>query len=173
MAITTPYAFTTGDDATATRLNTRSSAVAELQSPPRCRAWQNAAQSIPNTTATAVLLDTEDIDTEAIHSTAVNTSRMTIVTAGRYRCIGQVAWANNATGYRGIQLWKTGAQRAFQRQQAVAAGVGNITQITEEILCTPGDYIELFAEQTSGGALNLLAGTSALTFLHVVWCSLI
>jgi hypothetical protein len=171
MPITTPYVFTAGDDATSTRLNTRSSAIAELQSPPRCHAFQAAAQSIPNGAATAVLLDTEQVDTDGIHSTAVNTSRMTIVTPGRYRCIAQASFTSNATGRREVQLTRNGSLIAIQRLPTVSGSNTNI-QVTNEILCVAGDYIEMVVEQNSGGALNMNTGSNG-TYLHVAWVGLV
>lgn len=170
MAITAPYVFTAGDDATSTRLNTRSSGIAELQSPPRCHAYQTVAQSIPNITATAVLLDSEAVDSEGIHSTAVNTSRMTIVTPGRYRVIGQLGFASNATGYRIADIRINGAGGCQSRSTAIN-GAASVVQAYDEILCAAGDFIEMYAAQTSGATLALATG-AAITFLHIAWCSL-
>ena len=169
MAITTPYVFTAGDDATSARLNTRSSAISELQSPPRCRAYQSAAQTLTTAVSAAVTLDAEDIDTEAIHSTVTNNSRMTIVTAGRYRVMAGVTFSSNATGYREVLVKKNGTTVFYIRSATTSAGAPCLTT-TDEVLCSAGDYIEMYALQTSGGNLNLGTGSSA-TWLHVVWCS--
>lgn len=168
---TTPYPFAAGDIATATRLNTRSTAIADLQSPPRCRAWQNAAQTLTTAVFAVVALDTEDIDTEAIHSTVTNNSRMTIVTPGRYRCIAQASFAGNVTGLRYVGLTKNSTAVARTQASAAPAANNGSWQCAEEILCAVGDFIEMQVFQNSGGNLALVAG-SANTFLHVVWCSI-
>lgn len=170
MAITTPYVFTAGDDATSTRLNTRSSALLELQSPPRCHAYQSSAQTITNNTTTAITLDAEEVDTNGIHSTATSNSRMTIVTAGRYRCIAQGSFNSNGTGYREVRLTLNGALKHIQRLSSISSANTNV-QCVGEILCVVGDFIEMAVTQTSGGNLAMNTGTNA-TYLHVVWCSL-
>lgn len=161
---------------TAAHFNTNvRDAVNFLLSPPRCRAFQGAAQTLTTATLTAVTLDSEDTDTgpggvaDPLHSTAVNTSRMTIVTPGRYRVIASSAFASNATGYRECTIKRTGTTVAQSRHQAANGGV-HIEQCVDEVLCVAGDYIEMFAAQSSGGNLALIAGT-ANTFLHVVWVS--
>lgn len=167
---TAPYAFAAGDYGTAARLNTRSTAIADLQSPPRCHAYQVAAQTLTNNVTTAVTLDAEEVDTEGIHSTVTNNSRMTIVTPGRYRAIGQVGFTAATAGTtRVVQLRRTGGVIAENRVFSITAT--HIMQVYDEILCVAGDYIEVHAQQSSGGNLNVVAGSST-TFLHVVWCGL-
>lgn len=147
-------------------------AVNFLLSPPRARVWQSVAQTITNSTGTptAVTFTSEDVDTDTIHSVASNTSRMTIVTPGRYRCTGSVGIAANATGVRTLRLQKNGVTTIAAVRQAGTAAATQYMQITEDILCVTGDYIELTIEQNSGGSLAL-SNSSDVTYLHVVWVS--
>ena len=48
----------------------------------------------------AVTFDTERFDTDTIHSTSTNTSRLTINTGGKYLIGGAVTFTANATGQR-------------------------------------------------------------------------
>jgi hypothetical protein len=141
-----------------------------LIAPPRCHAYQSVAQTLTTgTTGAVVTFTSEEVDTDGIHSTSSNTSRFTIVTAGRYRFIGQVGFASNATGQRGAFLQKNGTRVTTTRHQATN-GVSHYQQVTDEILCSAGDYVELLAMQSSGGNLDTVAGSNE-TFLHAVWVS--
>jgi hypothetical protein len=165
-----PRTWAAGEFPTATQFNTEiRDAVNFLLAPPRAHAYQAVAQSLTSGVSAVITMDSEQVDTDNIHSTAASTSRLTIVTAGRYRVIGQVAFASNATGYRTATLLRTGATIAQQRHAAVS-GTTHVEQVTDDILCVAGDYIELQADQNSTAALNTSPGTSA-TFLHAVWVS--
>lgn len=159
------YPWTAHDILTAADLN---AAIKGIQNPPRCYAYQGAAQTLTTGVLTAVTMDGEITDTDGMHSTVTNNSRLTIVTAGRYRVFSQVAFVSNATGYRTVTLRKNGTDVAFTRANAVN-GIAHIQQTYNEILCVAGDYLETAAQQTSGGNLNLTAASNA-TFIHAVWC---
>jgi hypothetical protein len=168
-----PHTWTAGDDATSGNLQTLTDGINFLKDPPRARAYQSAATTLTSGAAqVALALGSEDVDGvqgDNLHSTVTNTSRMTIVTAGRYRAIGQVTFVANATGYRTVALFKNGSTVAATRLQA-GPTVTHFQQCVEEILCAAGDYIEVAAAQSSGGNLDTVAGQTS-TFLHVVWVS--
>jgi hypothetical protein len=63
-----------------------------------CRVYNSANQSIPNDADTALTFDSERFDTNAFHSTATNTSRITI--PGMYLVFGGIEFAASATGLR-------------------------------------------------------------------------
>lgn len=58
--------------------------VAKLQSLPMARVTHNADQSITTNTETTVAFNTETFDTDVIHDTVTNNSRLTCKTAGVY-----------------------------------------------------------------------------------------
>lgn len=70
---------------------------------------QTVAQALASGANTALLFDTEDIDTDNGHSTVTNTDRYTPQTAGRFQISGKVSFAANATSYRGAVILKNGA----------------------------------------------------------------
>lgn len=103
--------------------------------------------------------DTEIQDTATLHSTSVNTSRMTVpagYTLAKLK--GQVSIAANATGTRSLSLLKNGSTTtpSILAQQPVASGsYSSKLQIeTPWLVVTPGDYFELSAGQDSGGTLT-------------------
>lgn len=89
-------------------------------------------------------------------NSAVNPSRVTIARAGIYTLVGNLAFAANGVGDREIYFQKNGAG-IFGRQTTAFSTVANEKSTTAIVALVAGDYIELFANQTSGGALNAVA----------------
>ena len=114
-------------------------------------------QSIANNTETAITWDQETFDTDAFHSTSVNTSRITIPTGftGYYQLSGFVVWGGNATGRRGAYVKKNGS--TYLTDSEVAPSGNSCTNfLTQTISLAAGDYLEITVVQTSGGALDIL-----------------
>lgn len=145
----------------------------------RCRLHKSAAQSTANGAATGITFDVEDVDTDSMHD-AVNPTRVTARTPGLYLAIGTVL-------FDGVSA--TGARAAWVRANGVAAGTptapgpspgqhaaapGGAATIMQALVLARlvvGDYLELMALQSSGGALNVFASEATLgsyTSLDVV-----
>lgn len=132
----------------------------------RCVAFNSGTQSINDSTYTAVTLDSEDVDVGGMHDTATNNSRLTVPASsgGFYLIFGQICFAANTTGVRTIRLTKNGSTDLAYSQPGTVATGGFIT-ITNLVfggVLAAGDYIELYAQQTSGGALNIGNATRGL-----------
>jgi hypothetical protein len=122
---------------------------------PAARVYHNAAQ----TTATSVWLilafNSERFDTDTIHDTVTNNSRLTCKTAGKYMINSNVEWAGNATGARSMTLRLNGATDiAFDDVTPVAAVAFRQNLSTLYDLAV-NDYVEVRASQNSGGNLNV------------------
>lgn len=117
------------------------------------RVTRTAGQSIPNSTTTAMVWDVETWDTDAMHSTVSNTSRLTCAVAGRYRVSATSTVVANATGVRGLTLWKNGAFYSYVRAANAGADIPNLV-LTDLVSLVVGDYVEIAAFQNSGGALT-------------------
>lgn len=118
---------------------------------------QATIQSIANATDVALLWDTEEMDTDSGHSTITNTSRYTVQTAGKYRVSGVASYAASAGGtYRIAKIRVNGATvKAVTPFVTPIAGVVTDVPVGPRILqLAVGDYVELIANQNSGGALN-------------------
>lgn len=121
---------------------------------PVARAYHNAVQSIANNTWTALALNSERFDTDAIHDVAINNSRLTCKTAGKYLIIGNARFAFHATGERGIQIYFGGATiiaidtRPTNPVNAQTMGISTLYDLGVN------EYVELRVWQTSGGNLN-------------------
>lgn len=141
-----------------------------LISPPMCRVYNNAAISVANGTFQALTFNAERFDNDAMHSTSVNTGRITIATAGVYLFGAHVYMAANATGYRTLQVRLNGATAlAYVEVPASPAPGGLGLDVATLWDCTPGDYVEFLVYQNSGGALNATQGASYSPEAWAVW----
>lgn len=131
--------------------------VLEWFTPPNVRAVNNTTQSIANNTITAISLQTETagFDSEAMHDTVTNNSRLTCVTAGKFLVIGNLAWAANATGYR-VAFLKYNGSTYFAEDYRATLGAGDVTAqiVVGLISLAVSDYVELWGVQTSLSGLN-------------------
>lgn len=122
-----------------------------------CSLSKSASQSISNATFTAITFDVEQFDTDAFHSTSSNTSRITIPSgkAGKYQINGGIQYANTTGGIRYAAIYKNNAEY-WRNATAAPSNDGRInTPINIIMDLAVGDYIEIYAYQSSGGALNV------------------
>lgn len=121
---------------------------------PSCRIFNSASQSPANITETALTFDSERFDTDNMHSTSVNTSRITINTAGLYSIAGMMSWAANGTGIRQIGIRLNGATYvALVLVASSGAGAATLMNVGTLYRFAVNDYVELVGYQSSGGAL--------------------
>jgi hypothetical protein len=150
-----------GTPVTAARLNNMEAGITAAIAPPCAHVYHNTTQSIPNSTFTTVTFNSELFDTDGVHSTTVNTSRLTCVTTGKYLVTANIAFAANATGYRRILLRANAAtDLAEDIRSNVGGSLHTICSLQSQIGLTAGDYIEILAWQDSGGALNVTPHTA-------------
>jgi hypothetical protein len=137
-----------------------------------CSVYKSGTQSLANDTVVVVTWDSEYYDTDAIHSTASNTSRFTVPTGlgGKWQIICSLSFAAATAGsYRSLRLRKNGTDINFF--DGAPAGSTSQTSISYsnilDLVAT--DYIEVTADQNSGGTINLSGGTgrSFLNFTKV------
>lgn len=124
----------------------------------KVRVVNSTDQTIANNTDVTLTFDGELFDTNGLHSTVTNTSRLTAQVAGKYLIVGQARWDANATGVRDHVIVLNGATSVGEQQLANAGGteriIGNVTGIYAMAVT---DYVELHVSQTSGGSLAVKA----------------
>jgi hypothetical protein len=131
------------------------------------KAQKNATQSIANNTDTVITFaGTDTFDTNGYHDPAVNNTRFTIPSGkgGYYLVTGNWGFASNATGNRECYFNLNGSfgfNGGGIPAQPTSATVGTYSAIVN---LSVGDYIEMYVNQTSGGALN--ANTSCLVSMQ-------
>lgn len=124
------------------------------------RVYNSANISVANNTVQALTFDSERYDTDSIHSTSSNTSRLVAPFAGTYLIAGTMRFASNATGIRAVQLRLNGGTLIGSVVTPPTSGdVIDLNVVTVYALAA-SDYVELCAYQTSGGALNAIAAAN-------------
>ena len=178
--IPTISTFTAGAVLTATQLNTMKAASDFWALTPRAYVYQSSVTSIANSAASWTLLpmqaevfDIVQSGDSPMHDTTTDPSRIYIRTTGKYEINGQVQIVLNSAGYRAAQVrlnaagsGSGGTQVALNVVDASSAALVSLPIPTVEVALTDGDYVELFAQQNSGGALNTIVG-AGVTFLRV------
>jgi hypothetical protein len=179
MGYTTPPSFTTGDIVGASQLNVFRDDVrwanesSTANGRPSTFAYRSSNLSVANTTLVAVGFDQHE-DNAGAHSTSVNNSRFTAPVAGRYILKAQARWAANATGHRAISVVPNGSGVPVSGQNSSAFGIYDLDNYCEAVVrLAAGDYLEVYAYQTSGGALNVLGHsvTYGGAFAYFDWIS--
>jgi hypothetical protein len=131
--------------------------VTAVAAQPSARAFHNASQLIATATTTALALNSERYDTDTIHDTAVNNSRLTCKTAGKYAISGSASFAANATGYRKVGIRLAGATMlAWNGSTSFGAADTTDLSVSTQYDLAVNDYVEMVAHQTSGGNLNVV-----------------
>jgi uncharacterized protein YjbI with pentapeptide repeats len=125
---------------------------------PSARVRRTTSQSIPSGSFNAIQLTSETWDNGGLHSN-VNNTRLTAPIDGVYLITANVFWAANTTGRRDLGIAVNGGFVAFDARPATSAVSEVPLAVTTTYLLEAGDFVEAKVEQTSGGALNLDAGS--------------
>lgn len=123
------------------------------------RVFHSVNQSIPNNTNTILAFDSERYDTNEMHSTTVNNSRITCKTAGKYLIIASVLFDANTDGRRVVRI-KVNSHTIIENVSLPLgdSGGSNMTASTVYEL-NENDYVEVEVLQTSGISLNIVANS--------------
>lgn len=172
MSWTAPRTWVAGETVTAAIMNThvRDNLLA-IAPPPMFFGWQNTGQNLTTSVTTAVALDSEVQDSDGGHDTVTNNSRYTAPKTGWYHCSGSVSFPINGTGRRIVVFRVNGVSGSAGPQAELPPSASTVTTVTQEteVFLNAGDYVELYALQTSGGTLTLLGGASTGSFMLVRW----
>ncbi|MFE0648543.1 hypothetical protein ACFVZH_08155 [Streptomyces sp. NPDC059534] len=176
-AVPTTQQFFAGEKVTASKLTAATKTPIDfLMNPPRANVYPANPAPVPTGSSVLIPFDGEQWDTDSMHSTTVNPSRITINTSGQYLVSIYARYPVHATGYRqlNLRLNSGGSSSAGSTLTTinVAAVAGTSTFITRtfELSCTAGDHYELFTLQTSGTTLNLDIG-QRVTGMEFRWLS--
>ena len=170
MSYSTPRTWTTDEVATETMLNQEMrDNISFLANPPSCRVYHNANQSIADFTVTTVALNSERFDTNTMHNTVTNNSRITFNTAGVYVVTFHGAFDSAADYLRATFAIRLNgatvlAESITTDNTAAHNPSGTVTTIYK---FAAADYIEarVFQDNTAGAARNLIvAGNQSAEF---------
>jgi hypothetical protein len=124
-----------------------------------CVLTNTANISLSNGTTTTLTWDTELQDTDAFHSTATNTSRITIPAgkAGTYLVTGKVEYSSNTSGRRIMKFLKNGGSSWDFESADPGSTELHIMGVAIFNLAV-GDYLEMTAWQNSGTTMSAQNG---------------
>ena len=120
-----------------------------------CQVFRDVAQAIAHNTWTVPAFNSEAWDTDTMHDTVTNNSRLTCKTAGKYIITLKVTFAANNTGIRIALIRKNGSEGvAEHRLNAIqtyesAMSLGGIASLAVN------DYVDTQVFQDSGGSLDI------------------
>lgn len=125
---------------------------------PRAVAYNSGTQAVGSGAQTILTLDSEVVDVGNMHSTSVNTSRLTVPTGGDgfYWITGRTVAAVSAAGtVRQLHLYQSGVdQQQFDITTGLNSGNGVFLVVNAGAQAVAGDYFELYMYQDTGGNLN-------------------
>ena len=127
-----------------------------------CRVYNNANISIASSgVSQALTFNSERYDDFLMHSTSTNTSRLTAIRDGVYHIFAHIEYSANSTGERFAIISLNGTTDiAVDSKTALGGGYSTYCSVTTNYLLSSGEYVEIKAMQTSGGALNVLSSSS-------------
>lgn len=141
---------------------------------PRAVIYQGAIQSIPNSAFTAITFDqsVSGSDNYNGHNNVTNNSRYTAQIAGWYDLDGAISYAANANQARDGAWAKNGAQITTPSAGVITGGFAGFSTTLAmpglKVFLNVGDYVELWAFQSSGGALNTNISTFT-SYMSITW----
>lgn len=166
MSLAAPHTFATSEVATAVNINS----LANWFTLPRLRLDNTGGlTALATGTLTTVTFTVADIvDSDAMHDTSTNPTRIIAQTLGFYILRVRVAWGTAVTGtYRTCQLFKNGsfltAHATSAALMAAAASNGTAEHVFTERAATAGDYFEVKLAQDTGGTVSPVVN------VEVVW----
>lgn len=141
-----------------------------LANPPACRVYNSTNQATSGTSA-ALTFNSERFDTDSMHSTSSNTSRITFNTAGLYVVSFTCAWGNSATGGRELSIALNGTTSIAMDEASAAGMVGSefSQSLTTMYKFAANDYVEVLARQSSGGSLDIVVAGNRSPEFSAVW----
>lgn len=138
-----------------------------VTNPPACRVFHNTTQSIADNTVTTVLFNSERYDTDNMHNTVTNNSRITINTAGLYLLTfhGRVITAADYLAlFCDFNVNAGSFSCAEMRWHPNTTGDVHNYQLTTVYKFAAGDFIEARVYQdNTANASRTLESTSAVT----------
>lgn len=144
---------------------------------PYLHAYQATAQAaVASGSVFSVIFDAETLDNINGHSTSVNPTRYTPSVAGRYECIGGIAYAPNTAGDRIAQFRKNSLQvvgdapyGAMPAMNGASLAAGFAYAFATLQCNGTTDYIELWGQHNAGVSLATTVASSTTSFMIVKW----
>lgn len=176
MAYTVPHAIGVGELVSiATMNNEWGGNVAFLANPPACRVYHSVAQPETDNTQLILAFDSERFDTDTMHSTVTNNSRITIKTAGLYMVGAHLEFAAGTLDKASVALRLNGGTFfAVQETVNTAAAYGQALTVVGLWKFAVADYVEvrMFQDNAANTARNVNSSINYSAEFWAVWTGL-
>lgn len=150
-----PYTWRPGNIVSAALLNSQLQAgLTYLLNPPHFVVRQSTAQAFTTGTNTNVSWDTVDTDPYSGFNSGVDPTRYVVQAAGWYVATYVICWANNTAGNRSVFLQRNGSSLPGSWSSAAPSNSYPTVSGTFRVQCAAGDYLQVAAQQGSGGSLS-------------------
>ena len=136
----------------------------------RVQVKNSTTQSVAHNTPTVLTFNTENFNTDAMHSTITNPSRITFNTAGTYQVSASASFplATATAGvFARLYIQKGGSPLRYCTQNTVSASNDTIISFTTTLNVAAGEYIEVVAYHNAGSPVLVAAGES--TVFEAAW----
>lgn len=140
---------------------------------PAVRVYRNGVFTLNHGVDTVITFDNERFDqagnaADTQHDNVTNNSRLTCRYAGVYQISATVEFVSNATGIRYLHIRLNGTTDIAADIAPAVSGSPHRMSLSTLYQLAVNDYVELGANQTSGGNLNIsVIGNSSPEFMMV------
>lgn len=146
----------------------------DINTIPRCSVYNSVAQTITTGGFATLNFNSEHKDTDNMHDTGSNTSRITIKYPGSYMLSVHVVFDVNGTGRRIVAIKKNGADFSGNSSEVMVNTNGGYTMFdyNRSFDFVVGDYLEVQVYHTKGSNLDVLgaaSGDNQTTFFQLTW----
>ena len=148
------------------------SSIVTATAQPRCHVYNTAAQSVNDSAETALTFNAQDFSVGSMHSTGTNPTRITFKETGLFLIGAKVVFAAGIVGNRYLRFEKTsGASTSNVGSRVSAPPDGSnfgsadpiaISNVVPIAIASTGDYVQVIAFHSQGGALNTGSATRSL-----------
>jgi hypothetical protein len=139
-----------------------------LFNPPQAHAISPEGFFVPNNAVTALIFGGERYDTDVIHSTTTNTSRLTCVRAGVHHLSAGMTYAGSAAGNLRIIAIRLNGVTTIAQFDGKPLGTATVAlAVSADYKLALNDYVEVITLQDSGG--NLTSLNSPMARLSMRW----
>ena len=150
MSWTAPITCATGDLWTAAQHNTYlRDNTAWLHDQPACRGYNSVDATLISPGATVLAFDSERFDTDGMHSTVTNTSRLLCATAGIYQITANLAILGTTPDQVNVYIRLNGTTYIAGQQVSVTNSGTNGFSLTALYLLAVGHYVEVVVVNAS------------------------
>lgn len=135
-----------------------------IQNMRSCAVTRAAAQSLTSGAAAALIWDAAVHNPNSLWNSGSNPTRITVNKPGLYRVAAKVDYAAAVDNAASVVIKVSGTAK-HTKLAGVAFTAAGGQSLVGDVLCVDGDYIEVFALQTSGGGVNA-TGSCSVTLVH-------